>query len=449
MAPGKGAVLAVGGAAAVGCGLYLLARWRKYRVLFEPVYTPDGVPVAKREVTKVRFGKVGEENRGSNPMDPPVVKDDDLFWLRDDKRKDHSVIAHLNRENAYFESKFAPLRSLQAGIYKEFVSHTKETDEEVPYPHGPYMYYTRTVKGLSYPIYCRKKRQAQGGSEALGAEEIVLDHNVLAKGKAHCDVQAWEMSPDHRLVAFTVDFTGYETYDIIVRDLATGKQVDLVKDSAGQVVWGKTNAELFYTTMDEEHRPHKVWRHKLGRPQNQDECLLTEDDELFWLDIDKSCSGRFLIMDSGSPTRSEVHLLDLDTPGAEVRQVEPRSEDHRYSVEHWGDKLFIITNTGGCINSKLVQTPVSATGMSNWKDVLPYEKTTKLDYLVCFENHIVINGRSNGLKMCKFMDMRTNKVTDLKLDEECFDTYPKKNREFNTSVFRCLDPEPKALNPEP
>jgi hypothetical protein len=269
-APGKGVVLAVGAAAAAGYSLYLLLRWRKYRVLFEPVYTAEGVPAAKRVVTKVKFGKVGTENRGTNPMDPPIEKDDDLFWMRDDKRKDHSVIAHLNRENAYFEHKFAPLRSLQATLYTEFVSHTKETDEEVPYPHGPYVYYTRTVKGLSYPIHCRKSRKA-GTSEAVGAEEIVLDHNVLAKGKAHCDVQQWEMSPDHKLVAFTVDITGYETYDIIVRDLATGKQMDMVKDSAGMVVWGKTNAEFFYTTMDEEHRPHKLWRHKLGQPQSSDQ----------------------------------------------------------------------------------------------------------------------------------------------------------------------------------
>mmetsp|Transcript_15713 Transcript_15713/g.23086 ORF Transcript_15713/g.23086 Transcript_15713/m.23086 type:complete len:756 (+) Transcript_15713:492-2759(+) len=434
MAGKSSLVLAAAGAAAAGYGLYMLMRWRKYRVLFSPVFTEHGVPI-KKKIYKVRFGKVEGENRGENPMDPPIIKDDDLYWLRDDKRKDHAVIAHLNRENAYFEHKFKPLRGMQAAIYKEFVSHTKETDEEVPYAHGPYVYYARSVKGLSYPIHCRKSRKA-GTNEPMGEEQIVLDHNILGKGKSHCDVQQVEMSPDHTLLAFTVDLTGYETYDIIVRDLATGIEKEKVEGCAGQVVWGKTNAEFFYTTMDEEHRPHKVWRHKLGQPQTQDECLLVEDDELFWLDIDKTCSGRFLVMDSGSPTRSEVHLLDIEASGATIQQVQVRSEDHRYSVEHWGDHLYIITNTDGCINSKLMQTPVKAMGKSNWKDVMPYEKTTKLDYLVCFEKHVVINGRSNGLKMCKFMDMTTGKVTDLKLDEECYDTYPKKNREWKTPVFR-------------
>ena len=395
----KSAAVAAGAAAVAGYGLWLLLRWRKYRVVFGALYRDDGVPAA-RKPHKVKYGKVAGQNRGPNPMDPPIEKEDDLYWLRDDKRKDPRVLAHLNRENAYFEHKFKPLRGLQKKIYQEFVSHTKETDEEVPYPHGPHVYYTRTVKGQSYPIHCRKTRQ---GSQALpgSQEEIVLDHNVLGRGKAHCDVQAIEMSPDHALLAFTVDFTGYETYDIIVRDLQSGTQTDKVEGCAGQVVWGKSNAELFYTTMDDEHRPHKVWRHKVGQPQAMDELLLTEDDELFWLDIDKTCSGRFLVMDSGSPTRSEVHVLDLEAPGATVQQVEARSEDHRYSVEHWGDHLYLITNTDGCINSKLMSTSIKKMGRNNWKDVLPYEKNTKLDYLVCFENHIVINGRCNGLKMCK------------------------------------------------
>jgi len=360
MAGKSSVVLAAAGAVAAGYGLYMLMRWRKYRVLFSPVFTEHGVPI-KKKIYKVRFGKVEGENRGENPMDPPIIKDDDLYWLRDDKRKDHAVIAHLNRENAYFEHKFKPLRGMQAAIYKEFVSHTKETDEEVPYAHGPYVYYARSVKGLSYPIHCRKSRKA-GTNEPMGEEQIVLDHNILGKGKSHCDVQQVETSPDHTLLAFTVDLTGYETYDIIVRDLATGIEKEKVEGCAGQVVWGKTNAEFFYTTMDEEHRPHKVWRHKLGQPQTQDECLLVEDDELFWLDIDKTCSGRFLVMDSGSPTRSEVRLLDIETPGATIQQVQARSEDHRYSVEHWGDNLYIITNTDGCINSKLMQTPVKAMG---------------------------------------------------------------------------------------
>ena len=147
----KTAAVAAGAAAVAGYGLWLLLRWRKYRVVFGALYRDDGVPAA-RKPHQVKYGKVAGQNRGPNPMDPPIEKEDDLYWLRDDKRKDPRVLAHLNRENAYFEHKFKPLRGLQKKIYQEFVSHTKETDEEVPYPHGPYVYYTRTVKGQSYPI---------------------------------------------------------------------------------------------------------------------------------------------------------------------------------------------------------------------------------------------------------------------------------------------------------
>jgi oligopeptidase B len=437
--------LAAGAAVATGYGIYLLFRWRKYRVLFSPVFTEHGVVPEKRVVTKIRYGKVEGENRGPNPMDPPVIREDDLFWLRDDKRKNHSVIAHLNRENAYFDYKFKPLRGLQAAIYKEFVSHTKETDEEVPYPYGDYLYYSRWVKGLSYSIHCRKSRKAgtiedkdyfKSPQWSALPEEIVLDQNILGKGKSHCDVHSVEVSPDHKLVAFTVDFIGYETYDIVVRDLATGAEKDKVVGTAGQIVWGKKTDEFFYTTMDEEHRPDKVWRHKLGQPQKNDVCLLTEDDQLFNASIDKTCSGRFLVIELDTPTRTEVHLLDLDSPNSSIQVVEKRSQDHRYSVEHWGEHLYIITNSDGCINSKLMCTPIKSMGKSNWKDVMPYESTTKLDYLVCFENHVAINGRSKGLKMCRIMDMQKGTVTELKFDEVCYETFPRRNREWKTSKFR-------------
>ena len=291
-------------------------------------------------------------------MDPALKRKDDLYWLRDDTRSNPKVLAHLNRENAYFEHKFRPLRRLHTKIYREFVSHVKETDEEVPYPWGNYIYYTRTVKGLSYPIHCRRLTDTK---EKASAEEVVLDVNLLSKGKKYCDVHSVEPSPDHQLIGFTVDHTGYETFEIKIKDMATGRLVPLgVDESAGQMVWGSSNSEFFYTTMDSEHRPYKVWKHVLGEDQSKDVCLFTEDDELFWIDIDKTCSGRFLIVESCSPTTSEIHVLDLQDSKATLSVVQPRVKDHRYSVEHWGEHFYIITNMDKCINSKLVKTKISS-----------------------------------------------------------------------------------------
>jgi len=435
----NGKLLAAAGIA--GVGGWMMYRYWTYGVsIFEPVYTKDGV-CAKKEDKVVLFGKVEGQNRGPSPMDPPRQTVDPYYWMRDDKRSARAVITHLNRENAYFEAQTKGLSKLKKEIYNEFVSHIKETDENVPHPHGPFFYYTRTVKGLSYKIHCRKR--SVGGHPA-GAEQIILDVNQLAKGRKHCDVQMVEPSPEHTVMAFTVDYTGYETYDVFFKDMATGKLLsESLKETAGEIVWGPDRKTIFYTTLDPEHRPNKVWRHTMGTPQSSDALLLTEDDELFWLDLDKTCSGRFLVVRTSSPTRSECHVLDLEGPkgaAGELAVVQPREDDHRYKVEHWGQYLYIITNLGGCSNSKLMRTPIGKMGKANWEQVLPYESTTKLDYLVVFKSYIVVNGRYNGLKMCRVLDMGTGsappKVHDLVFPEDCYDMYADHNRVFDTVLFR-------------
>jgi oligopeptidase B len=179
----------------------------------------------------VFFGKVGDENRGSEPMNPPKVVFDPYFWLRDDERKDPKVIAHLKAENDYCEFMTKHLKTHEADLYKELLSHVKETDEAVPYPNGNFFYYSKTIKGLSYRVYCRKA--AEPGSATVASphdlsapEEIMLDMNEEAKGKSHCDLGAYQPSPDHSLLAYSLDVTGYETFTIYIKDVATGKVLE-------------------------------------------------------------------------------------------------------------------------------------------------------------------------------------------------------------------------------
>ena len=198
------ALFVIGSSTAVAIG-YLCHRWIKYRVILEPIFDDDyGVRPTKILHTLVA-GRVENENRGPNPADPPIKWIDPYFWMRDDKRNDPRVIAHLNRENSYFDHKTKHLRKLQTQLYNEFVSHTKETDTEVPYPYGEWFYYTRTVTGKPYKIHCRKP--AIGGAPG-GTEQILLDINELARGRSYCDVQGVQISPDHNKLAYTVDFTG-------------------------------------------------------------------------------------------------------------------------------------------------------------------------------------------------------------------------------------------------
>lgn len=193
-------------------------------------------PVAKKVAETMYFGKsplFPDQYRGEQPMDPPKTKIDSYNWLRDETRKDKTVLNHIKAENEYCKNEMSHLKPLQDELYKEMLSHLKETDEEVPYPYGEYLYYSKTMKGKSYPIHCRKPLN---GDDMKG-EQIVLDENVISEDHEYVDVSSIAVSPDHALVAYSVDYDGSETYTMTVKNMLTGEVLsDVIGDISGEVV---------------------------------------------------------------------------------------------------------------------------------------------------------------------------------------------------------------------
>jgi hypothetical protein len=196
------------GAAGAGGG------WRGAGAALPP--PPKSIPAT------VTFGVVAGEDRGDDPMDPPVTRTDDLFWLRDDKRQDPEVLAHLRGENAHTEGATAHLAGARRRLYAELKGHVQETDSTAPVPHGPWEYFCRTVEGLSYKLWCRRPRSGSGAAAGAG-EELLLDENELAKPHAFFSVGEVEVSPSHRLLAYSADTNGYETFSVRVLDLDSGE----------------------------------------------------------------------------------------------------------------------------------------------------------------------------------------------------------------------------------
>ena len=222
-------------------------------------------PVCKRIDHAVSFGIVPGENRGENVMDPAVKVNDDLFWLRDDDRKNEEILSYLKTENEYTEAHTKHLKKKETDLYNEIVKAIEETDVDVKFQWGDsFEYYVRTVKGKSYPIVCRQERT---NTTKGGGETIVLDVNELAKQMSYCSIGGFNMSASHNLLAYGVDETGYETYRIKVRNVKTGEEmpIDVLEGTTGSVSWNG-DSQLFYTTMDDAHRPNKVWRHNIGTP---------------------------------------------------------------------------------------------------------------------------------------------------------------------------------------
>ncbi|CAM9780894.1 unnamed protein product, partial [Ectocarpus fasciculatus] len=249
---------------------------------------------------------------------------------------------------------------------------------------------------------------------------------------------------DHDLAAYAADMTGYETYDVRFRDVATGKDLDdVITKTSGDVCWGADATTVFYTTQDEEHRPYKLWLHTLGKPQAEDVLLYTEDDQLMWMGIGKTDSTRFLTMRVGSKTTSEIRFIDLQGVqgteahrGLSLKVLADRMDGVRYGAEHWGEDFYMVTNKDGCKNSKLVKAPISSPGSENWTDVMPYDPAVCLKGVLCFENYIVLSGRENGLSQLWIRDMRTGKSHQVDHPEQAYACYSTCNRVFETSTLR-------------
>ncbi|KAL3662449.1 hypothetical protein V7S43_012307 [Phytophthora oleae] len=391
-------------------------------------------PVLEKRPKMVPFGAVEDQNRGPNPMKPILYLEDPYFYVRDDSRKNEEVLEHLRKENEYTDIKTKHLANVRANIYDELLSHVQETDEDYPYPHGPYLYYNRTVKGSSYTYHCRKTKIENA------PEELLLDENEIAKGHNHCQVASVSPSPDHRYLAYMVDFSGYETYTGYVKNLETGELLPDRIENISSLRWGKDASVLYYATQDEAHRQDKLWRHKMGSKE-LDELLYTEDDEIYSAYFQKARSGRYMFLLSSSSETSEVSFIDLDDPSKPPELIAKREKGLIYSVDHFANNFYIVTNKDKATNFKLMRTPIASPSPENWVDVFPYDENVKVDDIDCFKDFMVMEGRQGGYsQLWIIVPGEDNKHArhQITFKESSFTVSGSVNRDYDTDKYRFI-----------
>jgi len=353
---------------------------------------------------------------------------DHYYWLRD--RENPDVLAYLEAENRHTAAVMQHTEQLQEGLFQEMRSRIKEDDLSVPEPLGHFFYYTRTEFGRQYRIFCRKRESLDA------AEEVLLDQNLLGEGSDYLRVGTMQVSPDHRLLAFTVDTTGAEEFTLFIKDLATGRLLpDRLSGCAQMLAWANDSKTLFYAVLDSTRRPWQLLRHQLGSCQDADVLLHSEFDASFYLDISRTRSGRYLLLDLSSHSASEVWFVDADHPEEPFRVLQPRQAGLEYSVTHHGDRFFITTNDGAP-NFRLVQASVQNPGREYWAPVLPYRPEVKLDGSEAFRDHLVVYERERGLVQVRILDLVGGSDHLIQFPEPVYTIHPHGNPEFNTSRFR-------------
>ncbi len=353
---------------------------------------------------------------------------DNYYWLRN--RDEQEVLDYLTAENEYTENKMSHTAQLQEELYREMRSRIKENDWSVPVRQGDYFYYTRIGEGQQYDIHCRKR----GSLEA--DEEILLDENQLAAGQDYFEIGEFQVSPDHKFLAYSVDLNGSEKYTIYFKNLETGELLsERISETYYSLEWANDNQTVFYTRVDEAMRPYQVMRHRINTDPAEDVLVFEEPDDSFFLEVSKTKSKKYLLLSLGSQVTTEFHYLDANDPTGEFTVIHPRQYQMEYYVFHHGDQFYILTNHEA-LNFRLMTVPVTAPSIENWQELVSHRDDVTLEDVTLFKDFLVILERDYGLRQIYVRNLVSGEDYRIGFHEATYGLSLSDNPDFNSSRLR-------------
>ena len=366
-------------------------------------------------------------------------RSDEYSWLRDDNWQQvmrtpevlrPEIREYLEAENTYAEELFGGLDGAKAALVEELKGRIKADDQSVPAPDGAYSYFQRFEQNSQHPIFCRQKI---GGD----AEEVMLDVNKEAAGKSFFRVVAVEHSSDHLSLVYAQDDTGSEMHTLVVKDLATGNIVDTsITNASGDVVWAEDNETIFYTVLDENHRPSKVFRHRAGDDPGNDVLVYEETDPGFFVSIGKTESRRFIVIHAHDHVTSEIHVIEAAIPEQPPRLLSAREPGVEYLISHHGDRFLIRTNADGAEDYKIVEAPVDSGARETWTDLIAHESGRLVLNLGVFQDFFIRLERVNALPRIVVHRFSDGGEHEIAFEEEAFDLHMVPVHEYDTATMR-------------
>jgi len=381
--------------------------------------TPTSIPTAPRA-----------EQRPYSYERHGVTIEDPYHWLRDPKYPevdDPDVLAYLKAENVYFESWKAQHQGLLDQLFEEMKGRIKEDDSSVPIRDGDFLYWWAFRPGAQYRTWYRKP--ASGG-----ADELLFDEPVEADGRAYFRLGALEVSPDGKLLATLADYDGSERFELRIRDLATGKDVETVtKVGIGQPVWSSDSAGIAFTEVNDNWRSYRARYHRLGRPTDEDVTIYEETEELgFTVGLGKSHDRSTIFVSTGDNTTSEVRFVSADDPARPLTLISRRKQGREYHVDAAHGKLWIHTNDDH-VNFRLaVADPEKP---EQWETVIAGSDRVYLTGVACYRDHLAIASRVEGLDR---LTLRTygGDETAIPFNEASYSAFFMGNPEFAPDAYR-------------
>jgi oligopeptidase B len=318
--------------------------------------------------------------------------EDPWFWLKDQSYPtvdDEDVLSYLRAENAYFEAAMAPHRPLIETLFQEMRGRIPEDDSSVPVRDGDWLYWWAFQPGAQYRSWYR--RPAAGGEQ-----QLVFDEPAEAAGKQYFRLGALEVSPDGRHAAVMVDDDGSERFQLRIRDLATGRDVETVTEvGIGDPVWTADSRGIVFTEVNENWRSYRARLHRLGEPVERDRTLYEETENVaFTVGVGRTQDRRWIIINTGENVSNEIRLVPADNPTAAPVLVARRRPNIQYSIDASHGKLWILTNDNH-VNFRLAEASPDSPG--EWRNVIAGSDEVYLRNIAAFRDHLVLTERVNGL----------------------------------------------------
>ncbi len=369
---------------------------------------------------------------------------DEFAWLkasnwqevmRDPAVLDPAIRAYLEAENAHADAALADTTELQAALFAEMKGRIEEDESSVPSADGAFAYYDRHREGGQHPIVCRQPRDG-------GPEQILLDGDALAAGKSYFRLGGTHHSPDHKRLAWSCDEAGSEFYTIRVRDLASGEDLpDSVPDGAGNVVWMQDATAFLYVRLDRNHRPSRVYRHRIGTPADSDVLVYEEPEAGFFVSLSGLQARRFAEISIHDHETAESRLIDLTVADAVPFVVAPRETSVRYEVEHHPDllgepALVICTNADGAEDFKIAWTPLATPGRAHWRDLVPHRPGIYVMGIALLRDWLVRIEREDGLPRIVVRHLASGEEHEIAFAEEAYALGMATDFEFATDLLR-------------
>ncbi len=334
-----------------------------------------------------------------------------LEVLKDSTKLMPEVREYLEQENQYFEYQMKDTKNCQNEIFKEIKGRIKLEDESLPFKDNNYEYWTKTTEKGNYSIKLRKKINTNEIEEIWNGDKEKEKLNTEYFGLGDLEV-----SFNDKYLGYSLDLKGSEYYTIYIRNIETNKLItEEIKETSGSITFSLDDKYIFYSQLDENHRPRKIYRHKLGRPVFEDELIFEEKSEAFTVSIGISSDEKYYFITTSDHNTSEQYYFSVDEEKPSPKLIHKRERGIIYSVNSWDNFFYKHTNKDA-EDFKIERTKNLSNG--DWDIFIPAKDEVLIGGLVFLENWIIRSETSNALSKLILRNPKTEDEREIIFSDE-------------------------------